>query len=172
METESTKTAEDWFKQGLAQGRLGNNEAAITAYQKAVERDPAHFRAYFNMGIRYGNIPQNLKAVECFKKALQLRPDDAMCHYSLALVSNLVGLTGEAIKLYQEAIRLNPEFAKAVSNLAMLHYSLKRGKETIENLIKAEQLFAKQGDVQMAANAKDLLRECYNEFGFKPEDFN
>lgn len=172
METESTKTAEDWFKQGLAQGRLGNNEPAIAAYRKAVELDPTHFRAYFNMGIRYGKIPQNLKAVQCFKKALELRPEDAMCHYSLALVSNLAGLTDEAFHHYREAIRLNPEFAKAISNLAMLHYSLKQGRETIENLLKAEKLFEKQGDAQMAANAKDLLRECYKEFGFKPEDFN
>ncbi|MBI5428356.1 MAG: tetratricopeptide repeat protein, partial [Nitrospinae bacterium] len=36
-QTESNKTAEDWFQEGLALGRLGNNESAIAAYRKAVE---------------------------------------------------------------------------------------------------------------------------------------
>ena len=65
---ESEKTAEDWFKKGLALGRVGENDKAIEAYKKAIGNDPNHFKAYFNMGIRYGKIPMNLKAVECFKK--------------------------------------------------------------------------------------------------------
>jgi len=172
MNTESTKTAEDWFKEGLALGRLGQNEKAIEAYKNAVEQDPGHFKSYFNMGIRYGKIPMNLKAAECFQKSVELRPDDPMGHYSLAVVSNLTGQTDDAIRHYREAIRLDPEFAKAHSNLAMLHYSLKQGRDTIHHLREAHRLFAARDERQMVANAENLLADCYKEFGLKPEDFD
>ncbi len=151
-------------------GRLGNNEASIAAYLKAVELDPANFRAWFNLGIRYGKVLKNLDASKCFKKALQLRQEDAMCHYSLAVVSNLVGETDDAFKHYGEALRINPNFAEAHSNLAMLYYSIKRGKDTVRHLRLAKKLFEEQSDLQMVDNAKNILNECYKEFGINPED--
>ena len=171
LESDSTKSADDWFREGVALGRLGNNGAAIQAYENVVKLDPRHFKAYFNMGIRYGKIPMNLKAAESFRKALEIKPDDIMTHYSLAVVSNLVGETDEAFEHYGEAIRLNPSFAKAYSNLAMLHYTFKRGKPALENLVKAKQLFMEEGDQRMAANADNLLKECYREFGLSAKDF-
>ena len=65
---------------------------------------------------------------------------------------------------------LNPGFGKAHSNLAVMHYSLKRGKDTVRHLRLAKKLFEEQGDLQMAENAKTLLAECYKEFGIKPDD--
>ena len=169
-EANTEKTAENWYHEGLSMGRLGNNEASIAAYRKTVELDPSNFRAWFNLGIRYGKIMKNLDAAKCFKKALEFRPEDALCHYSLAVVSNLIGETDEAFKHYGETLRINPDFAKAHSNLAMLHYSLKRGKDTVRHLRLAKKLFERQADLQMTENARNLLNECYKEFGIKPED--
>ncbi len=169
-ETESEKTAEDWYKQGLALGRAGANEESINAYKKAVEQDPGHFKSWFNLGIRYGKILQNIASRDSFKKALEIKPDDTMCYYSLAVVSNLIGEMEEAFGYYKEAIRVNPEFARAHSNLAMLYYSLKKGKDTVRHLRIAEKLFKEQGDTMMQANARDLLGECKREFGIGPDD--
>jgi tetratricopeptide (TPR) repeat protein len=93
-----------------------------------------------------------------------------MVHYSLAVVCNLIGETDDAFKHYNEAIRLNPEFAKAHSNLAMLSYSLKRGKETIHHLLKAVEMFKKTGDEFMINNAKSLLKDCFKEFNLTAEE--
>ena len=169
-ESDSTKIADDWFREGIALGRLGNHGAAIQAYEKVIELDPKHFKAYFNMGIRYGKIPMNIKAAESFRKALEIKPDDVMTHYSLAVVSNLISDTDEAFKHYREAIRLNPRFAKAYSNLAMMHYAIKEGQPAIDNLIKAKKLFTEQGESMMAVNADNLLRECCKEFGLSSDD--
>lgn len=166
------KTAEDWFKEGQALGRLGNHGGAIQAYQKSVELDPNNFKAYFNMGIRFGKIPKNIQAAACFLKALELKPDDVMAHYSRAVVCNLTGEVENAFHHYREAIRINPQFAKAYSNLAMLHYSYKEGMQAMENLVKARRLFADQGDRIMEENAANLVRECAKEFNLSPGDFS
>ena len=170
-ESEKTKTAEDWFREGVAFGRLGHNGSAIQAYERTIELDPNHFKAHFNMAIRYGKLLMNVKAAGSFRKALEIKPEDVMTHYSLAVVNNLLGDTDEAFKHYEEAVRLNPKFAKAYSNMAMMHYAIKQGRPAIENLLKARKLFDEQGEEMMAANAADLLSECYKEFGLSPKDF-
>lgn len=169
-DTTSSKTAEEWFQEGLSAGRISDNAGALEAYKKAVKVDPDHFMAQFNLGIRYGKVRMNLDAAKCFREALRLKPESPMVHYSLAVVSNLIGETDEAFHHYKEAIRLNPEFAKAHSNLAMLYYSIKRGKETIHHLAISRDQFQKTGDEFMENNAKDLLRECTKEFGLTEEE--
>ena len=73
-------------------------------------------------------------------------------------------------KSLSETLEINPEFAKAHSNLAMLSYSLKRGKETIHHLLKAVEMFEKTGDEFMINNAKSLLKDCLKEFNLTAEE--
>ena len=93
-----------------------------------------------------------------------------MVHYSLAVVSNLIGEMEEAFKHYKEAIRINPDFGRAHSNIAMLYYGIKSGKEAIHHLARAADIFKETGEDFMEKNARDLLQECGKEFGLKPED--
>ena len=53
MTEESAKSAEDYFQEGVAAGRLSDNRRALESYKKAVQLDPYHFLAQFNLGIRY-----------------------------------------------------------------------------------------------------------------------
>ncbi|QPJ62242.1 MAG: tetratricopeptide repeat protein [Candidatus Nitronauta litoralis] len=170
-DTESSHSAEDWFKIGLDRGRAGDHQGAIEAYQEAVEQDPNHFKAYMNMGLRYGKLLMNVKALDSFKKAIDIKPDDPIAHYSLALTANLCGLTDDSIKHYKEAVRIKPTYAEAYSNLATVYYQFKQGKDAIENLLIAQKLFDEQGNRQMVATAQSLLQDLYNEFNMKREDF-
>ena len=169
-ESTSTKTAEEWFQEGLAAGRLSDHADALEAYKQAVKIDPDHFMAQFNLGIRYGKLRMNLDAAKCFREALRLKPESPMVHYSLAVTSNLIGEVEEAFDHYKEAIRINPEFAKAHSNIAMLYYSFKKGREAIHHLLSARDMFQKTGDEFMAKNAIDLLQECCREFKLTEEE--
>ena len=128
---QSEKTAEQYFQDGLAFSKLGDDRKTFESYKKAIELDPDYFLAHFNLGIRYGKLRMNLEASKSFREALRLKPEAPMVHYSLAVVSNFIGEMEEAFKHYNEAIRINPEFGRAHSNIAMLYYGLKYGKETI-----------------------------------------
>ena len=169
-ETDTEKSAETWFQEGLSAGKSGDPRTCLESYKKAIEVDPNHFLAQFNLGIRYGKLPMNIEAARHFREALRLKPESPMVHYSLAVVCNLIGETDNAFQHYNEAIHLNPEFAKAHSNLAMLSYSLKRGKETIHHLLKAIEMFEKTGDEFMINNAKSLLKDCFKEFNLTAEE--
>ena len=169
-ETESQKSAEEWFQEGLAASKVGDPRTCLESYKKAIKINPDHFLAHFNLGIRYGKLPMNIEAAQHFKEALRLKPDSPMVHYSLAVVCNLIGETDNAFHHYNEAIRINPEFSKAHSNLAMLHYSVKRGKETIHHLLKAIEIFEKNGDEFMCNNARSLLKDCLKEFNLTAEE--
>lgn len=169
-ETDTSKTAEDWFQEGLTAGRARDPQTCLESYKKAVEIDPDHFLAHFNLAIRYGKMPMNIEAAQHFREALRLKPESPMVHYSLAVVCNLIGEMDDAFDHYKEAIRINPEFGKAHSNLAMLHYSLKRGKETIHHLLKAVEMFKKTGDEFMADNATSILQDCHKEFNLSEDE--
>ena len=169
-ETESKKSAEEWFQEGLTASRASDPRTCLESYKKAVEANPDHFLAHFNLGIRYGKLPMNIEAAQHFREALRLKPESPMVHYSLAVVCNLIGETDNAFHHYGEAIRINPEFARAHSNLAMLHYSIKRGKETIHYLLKAVEMFEKTEDEFMCNNAKSLLKDCFKEFNLTAEE--
>ena len=93
-----------------------------------------------------------------------------MVHYSLAVVCNLVGETDDAFHHYKEAIRINPDFGKAHSNVAMVYYSLKKGKETIHHLLRAIEIFEKTGEAHMVNNAKSILNDCYKDFNLTAEE--
>jgi len=90
-EEPSEKTAEDYFKDGLAFSKLGDDRRTFESYKKAIGLDPDHFLAHFNIGIRYGKLRMNLEASKSFREALRIKPEAPMVHYSLAVVSNLIG---------------------------------------------------------------------------------
>ena len=52
-EQQSEKTAEEYFKDGLAFSKLGDDRKTFESYKKAIELDPDHFLAHFNICLLY-----------------------------------------------------------------------------------------------------------------------
>ena len=48
--------AEVFCNRGAAYGSLGDHMKAIEDYDRAIEIDPEHAKAYFNRGVAYGNL--------------------------------------------------------------------------------------------------------------------
>jgi tetratricopeptide (TPR) repeat protein len=64
-------------------------DAAIEAFEKALELDPAHpaltgEQAYCNIGVMYQAAGRSAKAISAYEAALALRPDFAEAHTNLA----------------------------------------------------------------------------------------
>jgi tetratricopeptide (TPR) repeat protein len=102
-------------------GRSGKTEAAMTAYQKSAELDPANAaQAWRNAGITLYNVGKMKEAVEPLKKATELDPKSAQAWYLLG--ASLVGAmeykqVGDKMQVvvqpgtaeaYQKAVELDP----------------------------------------------------------------
>ncbi|HEX5625544.1 MAG TPA: tetratricopeptide repeat protein, partial [Saprospiraceae bacterium] len=59
---------------GMAEGSLGNTEAAIRLFERAIQIKPDHAQAYFNMGITFQRAGQLQKAEAMFAQAQKLDP--------------------------------------------------------------------------------------------------
>jgi Tfp pilus assembly protein PilF len=102
-------------------GRAGKIDAAMAAYQKSAELDPANAaQAYRNAGITLYNVGKMKEAVEPLKKATELDPKSAQAWYLLG--ASLVGameykqkgdkmeviVQPGTVEAYQKAVELDP----------------------------------------------------------------
>jgi hypothetical protein len=75
------------------------------------------------------------------------------------------------IREKQNLIQKQPRDAAAYFELGKLFDLDQDGANTIINIQKAEELFAEQNNVKGVAESRRLLRESFQKYGFKPEDF-
>ena len=106
---------------GLALYAEGHYDAALHAFEKALEREPAGSLAnadvYFDMGITHRDQGDLRRAAIAYRHALSLRPDFWEAHSNLGVVLHDQGKLDEAIAEYRSAKRLKPEEASVRNNL-------------------------------------------------------
>jgi len=113
--------AEFWFQRGLALEETGAPiEAAIDAYRKALEENPAAPGALVNLGTILFRQKKFRQAKEYYARAVEADPTYPLAHFNLGNLSDEQGDFEGARKHYLEAVRLNPRYADAYFNLALL----------------------------------------------------
>jgi tetratricopeptide (TPR) repeat protein len=113
--------AEFWFQRGLALEETGAPiEAAIDAYRKALEANPAAPGALVNLGTILFRQKKFRQAREHYMRAVESDPAYPLAHFNLGNLADEQGDFEGARKHYREAVRLNPRYADAYFNLALL----------------------------------------------------
>lgn len=113
--------AEFWFQRGLALEETGAPiEAAIEAYRKALEANPAAPGALVNLGTIVFRQKKFRQAREHYTRAIEADPGYALAHFNLGNLADEQGDFDGARRHYLEAVRLNPRYADAYFNLALL----------------------------------------------------
>lgn len=80
------KEARMYRAQGLELQRIGNADAAMSLYQKALELDPAYAVAYNDLGIIYEAKGFIDRAEECYLKAIKIDSGYLSAYTNLALL--------------------------------------------------------------------------------------
>lgn len=76
--------SDSWYKEGNNKMMKGNNEEAISDYDKAVELNPVHIGAWNNRGIALSRLKNYEGAIKCYDKAIEIDPTHVNAWYNKA----------------------------------------------------------------------------------------
>ncbi len=129
--------AQLFYRNGLKELWQKNWSAALTFFQKAIEKNPQDSNVWFQVGYCYGKLGRSQDAIESFKRAIRIKPDYAEAHNNLGVVYGELGRWQEAIESCKQAIRIKPDFAEAHYILGVAYGKLECYQDAIESYKQA-----------------------------------
>lgn len=158
MESASANNAVYWEKLGFTLQSLGQDNDALTAYQRAtLLKEPSEWliRKLAILNRRMGNL---LDAAEYYQQLLERNSDEIPLLLNLGAVYYELGDLNEAQKQYYHANYLDPENLKVLRALGWTELLLGRIEKSERILSRiANDTNAKPGDIMNAGHAQLLL---------------
>ena len=102
---------------GNAFKELGQLDAAVESYEKALAINPDNAKAHSNLGVTLKDLGQLDAALECYKKALAIKPDYAEVYVNLGNIMRRLKLPDEALASYESASALDPDLDYILGNV-------------------------------------------------------
>jgi hypothetical protein len=106
---------------GDVYAKEGNMQAAIQAFEKAVELNPNYADALHNLGLQLLRTDRLDQAEESFKKSLQINPDLYQSYLNLSHIEYLRGNISLAREYLEKSLELNPNYQPALKLLEILN---------------------------------------------------
>ena len=102
---------------GACYAGLGQFDAAVKDYEKAIAIKPDYSKAHFNLGCTLQELGQLDASAKSFEKALVIEPYYAEAHNNLGIALKDLRQLDAAVKSFKKAIAIKPDYVEA-------HYSL------------------------------------------------
>jgi len=102
----------------------GDEEQALSDFDKAVQIDPTRWQAMHNRGISYAMQGRFNEALEDFNRTVELKPDYATVYFNRGEVRYELGQFEEAIKNYTKALELKPDDSATLNSRGHAYYRL------------------------------------------------
>ena len=103
---------------------MGEYDAAITDYNKAIELNPKEASIYFSRGLAHFNKQSYSSAIADFDKVIELDPDEAMAFFKRGNALEKTGNFDKALTDYQKAVALDPDNEPAKAAVVKLQAAL------------------------------------------------
>jgi len=131
--------ARDWFEKGLAlEGE--DTEAALEAYERAIELDPELLDAHLNRGRLLHEAGRLALAERAYVDAVSACGADPLLLFNLGVLLDDMDRKPEAVEAYRAALEVDPTLADCHYNLALAYESLKKPKEAIRHMAQYRRL--------------------------------
>jgi predicted O-linked N-acetylglucosamine transferase (SPINDLY family) len=151
---------------GLALHALGQRQAAITAYQRAVQLSPS-FAALSNLGVSLLEEQRFAEAIGAFERALALKPGAVNVRVRLGDALKAQGQLQPAITAYRRALAIQPGF-EAYHQLATALHERGESGEAVAVFRQALAIKPDSGEVYYnlgnALRAVDKLTEALDAY--------
>ncbi|SVE18205.1 uncharacterized protein METZ01_LOCUS471059, partial [marine metagenome] len=102
---------------GACYKTLGQLEASIKMFERAVAIKPDYAEAHFNLAVILRELGQLDAAVKSYEKAIAIKPDYAEAHNNFGILLNMLGQLVAAMRCYEKALAIKPDYAEAHNNL-------------------------------------------------------
>lgn len=109
---------------GNALQDIGNLDAAIDSYLRALEIDPEFAEAHSNLGSALQSQGRHQEASASYQRALAIRPDYAKAHFNLANTLKTQGKLEQAANSYRSALEFMPHDTEAHFQLGEISHAL------------------------------------------------
>jgi lipoprotein NlpI len=115
-------SADTWIALGIANGKKGDWDKALAAFDQALQIDPKSAPAYENRGIVLSHQQKLDEAIAAFDKALELNPNYWDAYYRRGVIKGQRGDFDGAIADFNHALELNANDAVAYYNRGHAKY--------------------------------------------------
>jgi superkiller protein 3 len=113
------------YNLGNAYMQNGKYDQAIFEFNRALQLQPNHGRAYNNLGRIFIIQGRLTEAIAAFQQAVAVNPGNAKAYNNLGSAYLMQGDVENAIGAIQRSLAINPSNADAHSNLAVAYYAKK-----------------------------------------------
>jgi tetratricopeptide (TPR) repeat protein len=117
-------------------------DAAIAAYERALEAEPDLLEAHINRGRLLHDSGRLRQAERAYRDGLKACGQVALLHYNLGVLLEDMDRRREAVQAYESALRGAPDFADCHYNLALLYEALQRPRDAIRHMAHYRRLSA------------------------------
>jgi tetratricopeptide (TPR) repeat protein len=164
--------------QGAVLKGLGQLDASVEAYNKALTIKPDNAEAYNNMGITLKDQGKLEEAIEAYNKALTIKPDNAEAYLNMGVVLQEQGKLEEAIEAYHKALAIEPDNADAYNNMGNALQEQGKLEEAIEVFTKALTIRSDYADayynmgivLQEQGKLEEAIEAYSRSLAIKPDD--
>jgi tetratricopeptide (TPR) repeat protein len=113
---------------------MGDYSRAMSAFQRALDRDPSLAKAHYFSGLAQLRWEHEAEALDEFHAALKLAPDDADAKIGIGYVFMQQGKQAEAIELFRSVLTTHPENGNAHYQLGKLLLDGGKVREAVSHL--------------------------------------
>ena len=133
--------AEAWFDRAITLETV-DADAAVNAYERAVDADRTYLDAYINLGRLLHDAKRFAKAENVYREAINACGDDPLLLFNLGVLLDDMKRWAEAMEAYAAALRADPALADGHYNLALLYEKFGRPKDAIRHMARYRVLTA------------------------------
>lgn len=145
-------TAEQLVQAGLLQLNQGKNDAALTTFQQAADKQPSNVFAHYNIGVILQQQGKTAEALAAYGRALVAKPDYVPALFNSAII--YAATDAElAMSTYRRIIKLQPQAPTAYLNLGLLEAAAGQVAQAKKDLATA----IKQDGSLVTAIPKDIF---------------
>jgi tetratricopeptide (TPR) repeat protein len=131
------------FNEGLQAYKVGQNQAAATSCDKAIELDSTFYQAYYVKGLAMKKMRDFNGAIAAYQGAIRQNPGYVEAYDALGSIYRQTNQADKAISVYKNALENDPSSAKIYYGLGAVYQNNKRDyNKAVENFRKATQFDA------------------------------